>query len=80
LMAEVLEVLHFPNQHRVSEVQIGRGRVESSLHAQRPALFRGRLQTLAQILLTNQFGQTLLQINNLLIDRCCGQAPIVAML
>ena len=36
-MPEILEVLHLPQQHRVAEVQIGRGRIEPHLDGQRLA-------------------------------------------
>jgi hypothetical protein len=35
-MAKILEVLHFPEQNGMTQMQIRRGRVEACLHAQRP--------------------------------------------
>ena len=35
-VAEILEVLHLPEQNCVAQMQIGRGRVETGLHAQGP--------------------------------------------
>ena len=46
------------------EMQIGRGRIKAGLDAQRPA----ERQALAQLLFANEFGESLLQIRNLLLD------------
>jgi hypothetical protein len=34
---EILELPHLVEQHGVAEVEVGRGRVEARLHAERPA-------------------------------------------
>ena len=45
LVAELLELAHLVQQHRVPEMQVGRGRIEARLHAQR----RAALQLLRQV-------------------------------
>ena len=37
-MSQILKVLELAEQHRVAQMQIGRGRVETGLDAQRSAL------------------------------------------
>ena len=59
-MAQVLKMFQLANQDRVPKVQIGSGRVEACLHPQWTPLFGGLRQTLAQIFLADEFGQTLL--------------------
>ena len=43
-MPQVLELAHLVQQHRVAQVQVGRGRVEAGLDPQRPALGQARGQ------------------------------------
>ena len=47
VMAEVLELPHLVEQHRVAEMQIRRGRIESGLDPQRAAELEARLELLA---------------------------------
>ncbi len=48
-MAELLELAHLVDEHRVPDVQVGRGRVEAGLDDQRPALPEfGRQSVLGQ--------------------------------
>ena len=46
-MAEVLELPHLVEQHRVAQVQVRRGRVEARLDPQRPAERQPALQLVA---------------------------------
>ncbi len=43
-MPQILELAHLVQQHGMAQMQIGRGRIEARLHAQRPAKFQSRLQ------------------------------------
>ncbi len=45
-MAEVLELTHLVQQHRVAQVQVRRGGVEAGLDAQRAAFLQARAQIL----------------------------------
>ena len=45
-MAEILELPHLVEQHGVADVQIGRGRIEAGLDAQRTAELEPRLELL----------------------------------
>ena len=44
---EILELPHLVQQHRMAEMQIGRGRIEARLDPQRPAELEARLELLA---------------------------------
>ena len=46
-MPEVLELAHLVEQHRVAQVQVRRGRVESGLDAQRAAFLQAGFQLVA---------------------------------
>ena len=43
-MAQILELAHLVQQHGVAEVQVGRGRIEAGLDAQRTASLQPRLE------------------------------------
>ena len=49
-------------------MQIGRGRVEAGLYAQRTALAGAQQDALAQILFADQLGETLSQVSQLFVD------------
>jgi hypothetical protein len=68
-MSEVLEMPHLAQQHRVTEVQVRRGRVEPGLHHQRLAGARAALELLAQLRLLDQVDGAAAQQSELLVDR-----------
>jgi hypothetical protein len=45
-VAEVLELAHLVQQHRMAQVQVGRGGVEAGLDPQRAAFLQARTQIL----------------------------------
>src|SRR5258705_13829363 len=45
-MAEILELFHFLDQHRVTQMEIGRGRIEAGFDSQGPAFFELRSEFL----------------------------------
>ena len=47
LMAEILKLAHLVEQHRVTQVQVRRSRVETGFHTQRPAELEPRFQVFA---------------------------------
>src|SRR5262249_47039318 len=61
-VAEILKVLHLAKQHRVAQVQVGRGGVESGFDTQRTA----DLEALDEVLLADDFGHTFLEVGDLL--------------
>ena len=73
-MAQILKMLHLAQQHGVAEVQVGRGGIEARFHAQRTAPCGGG-QALAQVFFANEFGETLLQVRQLLLNRRKWQSP-----
>ena len=68
-MAEILEVLHLPKQHSMTEMKIRRRRIETGLYTKWFASLQRGGQALFQILFPNEFGKTFLQVSELLIDR-----------
>jgi hypothetical protein len=52
---EILEVLHLPQQHSMSEVKIGSCGIEAGLNAKRPS----KRKAIAQVFLTNEFSKAL---------------------
>src|SRR5262249_15549524 len=68
-VSEVLEVAHLAQQDGMAEVQIGRGRVEAGLDAQRPAGFRRLHQALAQIGFANDLRHSFAEVCELFVDR-----------
>jgi len=76
-VAQILKMLHLAQQDRVAQVQIGRGRVESRLHAQRPARFRGFEQPFAQFLFADQFRQASFDVRELFVNVQRGHRTIV---
>jgi len=67
-VSQILKVLELAQQHGMSQMQIGRGRVEARLHSQRTAFAGTQDDALAKILLANQFGKTLADIGKLLFN------------
>ncbi len=67
-VAEVLEVLHLADEHRVAEVQIGRGRVEADLHDQGSA----EGEPGAKVVQPDDVHAALGQTGYLLVDRQAG--------
>ena len=65
----VLKVLELANEDSVSDVEVGRGRVEAGLDPHGLAGRERALDTFAQIALANDFGSALAQVGELLIDR-----------
>ncbi len=63
-MTEPLEQRHLVDEHRVPEVQVGRGRVEAGLDAQRLAA----LQLLLEIGLEQDFGGAAAEFGELFLD------------
>ena len=57
-MAEVLQLAHLVEHHRVAEVQVGRGRVEAELDAQRRAALFGARQFLREFGFDQEFVDT----------------------
>ena len=66
LMPQVLKLLHLVEQHRMPEMQVGRGGIEAGLDAQRPA-FR---QPLGQQFLGNDLGRAALDDVEGFAHRC----------
>ena len=64
LVAELLELAHLVDQHRVPEVQIGRGGIESGLDLQRRAALELALQLAGQ----QQVLRTARQLGHLFLD------------
>ncbi len=64
-VAEILKAAHFVNQHRVPEMQIRRGRVETGLDTQRLA----PAQLGEQLGLEQDFGGAALEFGELLFRR-----------
>jgi hypothetical protein len=75
-MAEVLEVFHLPEKDGVAEVKVGSSRIEAGFDTQGPALLRGLLEALAEILLTDEVSHTFPEVSQLLINRCHGQFSV----
>lgn len=65
LMAEVLEVLHLPEQYGMAQMKIGGGGVEPSLHTQRAAQF----EPLSEILFPDHFREAFAKVGDLFVDR-----------
>ena len=57
-MAEVLELAHLRQRHRVPQVQIGSGRIDSEFHPERPIFS----QFLDQLLFTNELRPPLFNV------------------
>ena len=68
-MPQLLKVPQLAHQHGVAEVQIGRGGIESRLHAQRPSGFAALFQALAQVAHANNLRRALLQQIHLFVYR-----------
>jgi hypothetical protein len=69
-MPEILKVLQLAQHNGVAEMQIGRSRVHPQLNSQRLARSPRLLQLCAQFSLANNFRGALLEVSQLLIDRC----------
>ena len=69
LVAQVLEVLELAHQHGVAQVQVGRGRVETGLHAQGAAGLTRLLEALAQIGDADDLRRAFLQVVQLFVNR-----------
>ncbi len=67
-MPQVLEVLELAQQDRVAQMQIGRGRVEPGLDAERTAFAGAQDDALPKVLLANQFGKAFADIGKLLFN------------
>ncbi len=62
---QVLKMLHFPQQNGMSQMQIGRRGIEARLHPQRFSRLKRFLQTIPQLLLTDDFRKSFLDISEL---------------
>ena len=69
LVAEVLEVAHLAQDHRVAEVQVGRGRVEADLDLQLAAGLAALLEALREVLARDQVHGAAGEVVELLLDR-----------
>jgi hypothetical protein len=58
-MAEILKVLHLPEQNSVAEMKVGRSGIETGFDAQRATLAGSQSDALAQVFLANDLGKTL---------------------
>ena len=67
-VSQVLKVLEFAQNHRVSQMDIGRRRIHTKLYAQRLAGRGGFLDLRFQLILTNDFGDALVKIRKLLVN------------
>jgi hypothetical protein len=67
-MPQILEMLELAQQHRVTQMQIGRGRVEPCFDAERAAFAGAPYDALAKVSLANQFGKALADIGKLLVN------------
>jgi hypothetical protein len=74
---QVLKMLHFSQQHRVAQVQIGSRRIEPRFHAQRLSRLQRLLQTLLQILLANDFRESFPDVGELFLHGRKVHTPIV---
>src|SRR5262249_43479927 len=71
LVAQLLEPPHELHEHRMTQVQIGRGGVEAGLDAQRPALSQAR----RELTLDLKIDDAALELLELLRDRLIQPAP-----
>ena len=72
---EILKVLHLPNEHRVTEMEVRRGGVEAHLHDERPAA-RGRpFELEPKLRRSDDVHAALGQIRELLVDGHGGMGP-----
>ena len=67
-MAHVLKVFQLAHEHGVAQVQIGRGGIETGLHAHGLARRARLLQPLAQVALANDLRRALAQVGELLVN------------
>ena len=67
-VAEVLEVLHLADEHRVAKVEVRRGGVEADLDDKRPSRRRGTLQFQLEVAGADNVHTALGQIRELLVD------------
>ncbi len=68
-MSEILKMFELAQQNRVSQVEIGRSRIESSFHAQRLARSQRPLQFRAQLGFFHNLRRALLDVRQLLVNR-----------
>ena len=64
-MAQILEVLHLPQQYGMAQMKIGGGGVEPCLHTQRAA----RFEPLAQIFFADHFREAFAKVGDLFVNR-----------
>ena len=67
-MSEILKVLELAQEHGVSEMKIGRSRIESGFHAQRLAGRKRLLQLGAQLRLLHNFSGAFLDVGELFVN------------
>ena len=65
---EILKVLHLADEHRVTEVQIRRGRIEADLDQQRPSCFFEALEFGAQFRGSHHVHAPLREVMQLFVD------------
>ena len=71
-MPEILKVLQLAQHNGVAQMDIGRGRVDSQLYAQRFARRNRFLKLRLQLILANDFGDTFVNIGKLFLNRLEG--------
>src|SRR5271168_2588395 len=76
-MAQVLTVFELAQQDCMPQMQIGRGRIETRFHPERAALASAQQNTLAKVLLADQFGKALADIGELLVESSGHRTLIV---
>src|SRR5205823_4619130 len=70
-MAEILKMFHLPDQHRVADMNIRRGRIKACLDAQRrPGALRA-LQFFEQLFFTNDVDRAAADMLELFLNRDC---------
>ncbi len=67
-VAQILEVLHLADEHRVPEMQIGRSRIEPDFHDQRLAGGRESFELDAQLGCANDVDAPFREIGELIVD------------
>ena len=68
-VAQILEVLHLANNHRMAEVNVRRSGVETGFDRQRCACLPGPPQSIGKLFLAYDLDRPLAQIGHLFFDR-----------